>query len=120
MKFTIPRGQEFYCEFVIKEPNSGTPMDLTGAIGLFNLSTSGLSSIEVIVDHPMTIVDAVNGLIAVRLSADQTADLIPKIGFGEDGFPLLSNYKSRLDIIASEPISVDIPKVYISDMGSVL
>ena len=41
MKFIIPKGVEFYCEFQIKEPGSSTPMDLTDSTGTFILSTIG-------------------------------------------------------------------------------
>jgi len=117
MRFTIPRGEEFYCMFQIKEPGSGTPMDITGATGLFNLSSIGHSCSEALTDVPMVIEDAVNGEISVTLTIAQTTDLIPRIGFAEDGYPLIATYKARLDISASDPISVDIPQVYISDMS---
>jgi len=118
MRFTIPRNQEFYCEFQIKEPGSGTPMDITGAIGLFSLSSIGHSCTTELVDIPMVIEDAVNGLISVTLTAEQTADLEGRLGFAEDGYPLIATYKGRIDITGTTtPISVDIPQVYVSEMS---
>ncbi len=118
MNFTIPKGQEFYCMFVIKEPGSGTPMDITGATGLFNLSTIGFGCEAEIVDAPMVVEDAINGEISVTLTSTQTASLLSRIGFAEDGYPPIATYKGRIDITGTtNPISVDIPKVFISNMG---
>ncbi len=118
MNFTIPKGQEFYCMFVIKEPGSGTPMNLIGATGLFNLSTIGFGCEAEIVDAAMAVEDAVNGEISITLTSTQTADLLSRIGFAEDGYPPVATYKGRIDITGTtNPISVDIPKVFISDMS---
>ncbi len=117
MKFTIPRGQEFYCEFQIKEPGSGTPMDITGAIGVFSLSSIGYSCTVELTDVPMVVEDAVNGKISITLDETQTANLEGQLGFAEDGYPLLPTYKARIDVTGiTTPISVDIPKVYVSEM----
>ena len=118
MKFTIPKNQEFYCKFQIKEPGSGTPMDITGAIGLFSLSSIGNSCVSELTDVPMAVEDAVNGEISVTLTVDQTANLEGRLGFAEDGYPLIATYKARIDITGiTNPISVDIPKVYVSEMS---
>jgi len=118
MRFTIPKGQDFYCEFEIKEPGTSTPMDITGCTGIFNLSTLGFTCTEAIKDAPMVIQDAVNGVISLSLTADQTKDLISEVGFAEDGYAPIATYKGRVDITGLEkPISVDIRQIYISDMG---
>ncbi len=118
MKFEIPKGKSFYCEFVIKEPGSGTPMDVTDATGTFTLSSIGHNPCVAIAPVDMAVIDGVNGIMSVSLTSAQTADLISRRGFAEDGYPTIPTYRASLDIIASEPISVDIPKVYITDDGS--
>lgn len=119
MQYTIPRGQEFYCEFVIKEPGSGTPMDMTGGSGVFNLSEIGVNPCLVLADVPMVVEDGINGVISVTLTAEQTAPLIGRRGFAEDGYPIIPTYRATLDMINAEalPINVEIPQVYISDGG---
>ncbi len=117
MRFTISKNKEFYCKFQIKEPGSSIPMDITGATGLFTLSTIGIGCVSTIVDAPMIVEDAINGEISVTLSAADTALLEGRIGFAEDGYPLIATYKARIDITGTaNPISVDIPKVYVSEM----
>lgn len=119
MRFTIPKGKEFYCEFLIKEPGSSTPMDLTGAAGTFSLSSIGPNAYPEIIDAPMAVSDAINGIISVTLDATETKDLVSDTGFAEDGYMPVATYKARLDVTGvTEPISVDIRQVYISDMGT--
>ena len=118
MRFTIPKGQDFYCEFEIKEPGASIPMDITGGIGTFNLSTLGFTCTEAIKDAPMVIQDPVNGIISISLTADETKDLISEVSFAEDGYAPLATYKGRVDITNLEkPISVDIRQVFISNMS---
>ena len=118
MRFVIPQNEEFYCMFQVKEPGSGTPMDLTGASGVFSLTTIGIECLEVLTGVVMTVEDAINGEISVRLTSEQTSGLVSEIGFAEDGYPLMPTYKARIDISSIEaPISVDIPKVYVSTMS---
>ncbi len=119
MRFIIPEGKPFYCEFTIKEPNESTPMDLSGSIGKFSLSTIGPSSCLVLNDIAMNIEDAVNGLISVSLSSSQTSGLVSRVGFAEDGYPMVPTYKASIYITGGEEVYVEIPKVYISDGGDV-
>ena len=118
MKFVIPKGVDFYCEFQIKEPGSSTPMDLTDAVGTFILSTVGPNVELTLGPIAITIEDPDNGLISLSLTGAQTQDLISRRGFAEDGYPLIFTYKGQLDIQAENPISVCIPKVYINDSGA--
>lgn len=118
MRFVIPKGVAFYCEFEVKEPGSSTPMDLTGATGTFTLSTIGPNVSLVLSDVPLVVQDADNGVISVSLTADQTEDLVSRRGFAEDGYPIVPTYKAQLDIQAEDPISVSIPQVYINDSGA--
>lgn len=118
MRFIIPKGKEFECEFVVKEPGSSTPMDLTGYIGTFTLSTIGPEPILLIDSVGLTISDAINGVASVTLSAAQTANLTGRRGFAEDGFPMIATYRATLDLSGSEIISVEIPQVYITDDGA--
>ena len=118
MRFTIPKNQDFYCEFEIKEPGASIPMDITGATGVFNLSTLGFTCVEAIKDAPMVIQDGINGIISVTLTADETKDLISEVAFAEDGYAPIATYKGRIDISdLIKPISVDIRQVYISNMS---
>ena len=116
MRFTIPEGKDFYCEFVIKEPGSGTPMDVTDATGVFVLSTIGHNPNKVI-DQSMAVVDGENGLMSVSLTSEQTTGLNGRVGFPEDGYLPVATYKAELNILANEPITVSIPKVYVTNQG---
>ncbi len=118
MKFEIPKGKPFYCEFAIKEPGSSVPMDLTGATGTFTLITIGTDACIAIPATPMTVTDPTNGKMAVSLTSEQTDDLVSRRAFAEDGYPSIATYRAGLDITASEPIYVDIPKVYVLDDGA--
>ena len=124
MKFTIPRGKEFYCEFQIKEPNSTIPMDLEGGTAMFNLSAIGVNPCLILENIPMDVIDeggtigAKNGRVALTLTSDETKDLYGEKGFAEDGYPLMPTYSASIEIRGvTHPIDVDIPKVYISDGG---
>ena len=116
MNFTIAEGADFYCEFTIKEPGASIPMDVAGATGTFILSTIGIDTC-VVITQPMTVVDGPNGLMSVSLTAEQTTGLESRVGFPEDGYLPVATYKALLDITATEPINVLIPKVYITSGG---
>jgi len=120
-KFVIPQGRAFECIFPIKEPNSPTPMDITGATATFTLSTIGVSPCVVLNNIPMTIYDAVNGKFKLNLTADQTSDLEGAKAFEEDGFPLSATYSALLEI--NHPtfgqIFASIPQCYIYETGTV-
>ena len=118
MRFVIPKGVEFYCEFDVKEPGSSTPMDLTGATGTFSLSTIGLDPNPTLTAVPLVVTDPDNGIVSVSLTAEQTSELVTRIGFAEDGYDIIPTYKAQLDIQAENPISVTIPKVYVNDSGA--
>jgi len=118
MRFIISKGQPFYCEFVVKEPGSNTPMNLTGATGTFTLSTIGVNPCIVINALPLTFPNPTNGVAAVSLTAIQTATLTSMIGFSEDGYPLMPTYRGSLNINSTHPIYVELPKVYINDSGT--
>ena len=117
MNFTIHEGQDFYCEFVIKEPGASIPKDVTGATGTFILSTIGHNPTETL-RQSMAVVDGENGIMSVTLTSSQTTDLDSRVGFPEDGYLPVPTYKAELDIQADEPISVYIPKVFVVDGGS--
>ena len=117
MKFIIPKGQEFYCEFTVKEPGANVPMDLSNAVGHFTLSTLGLDPCVVLDGLPLDFPDPVNGIASIFLLPEQTENLVTKIGFAEDGYPPMPTYKASLNIVASEPVFVEIPKIYVSDRG---
>jgi len=117
-KFTIPQGREFEGIFVIKEPNSGTPLDLTGASGTFTLSSIGVAGCVVIDKKAMGIFDAINGKFKITLTADETADLETSLGLQEDGYPLSATYKALLDIDASVgKVYVRVPQIYVESVG---
>lgn len=116
MRFTIHEGKDFYCEFVIKEPGASVPMDVTGATGTFVLSTIGHNPKEVI-SKDMSVVDGINGIMSVSLDATETDGLMSRVAFPEDGYPPIPTYKAELNIHATEPISVFIPKVYVINQG---
>lgn len=118
MKFIIPKGKEFYCEFTVKEPGAGVPMDLTDATGTFTLSTLDIEPCVAVGPVDLTFPDPINGLAAVTLIATQTEDLISQRGFAEDGYPPMATYRAALDIETENPIYVEIPWIYVSDGGS--
>ncbi len=116
MKYIIPKGKDFYCEFTIKEPGAGVPMDVEGMTGTFTLSEIGIDPCVVLVTD-IFVVDAENGLIAINLTANETNSLETRIGFAEDGYPIMATYSASLDLLLDQPINVIIPKVYILDSG---
>lgn len=123
-KFTINEGLPFKTVFILKEPRSTTPLDLTGSTGTFNLSSLGESSCKVLEGIEMTIeeeLDAINGRFTLTLTAEQTSGLGTKLAFEEDGYPTLPTYKARLDITSPDYglIYVYIPKIYIVQDGEV-
>jgi len=120
MKFTIPEGRDFECLFQIKEPNSTTPMDLTGATGTFTMSTIGKQPCIVLNNIPMTVYDAVNGKFKLSLTAEQTTGLATDTGFQEDGYPLTATYSALLEINQSEfgQIFANVPQIYILTTGT--
>ena len=120
MKFTIYVGRAFTCVFPVKQPDSPTPMDITGSTATFTLSTNGLQSCMVLSKVPMTIYDALNGKFQLGLTVDQTTGLIDKVAFEEDGFPTMATYKALIEIQhpVYGPIKANIPKVYVEDMGT--
>ena len=120
MMFTIVEGRAFECLFPIKEPNSPTPMDITGATGTFTLSTIGNTPCVVLDKIPMTIYDALNGKFKLNLTAEQTTGLISATAFEEDGFPTTATYAGLLEI--NHPtfglIYANIPQIYIITTGT--
>ena len=120
MKFVIPQGRAFECIFPVKEPNSPTPMDLTGASGTFTLSTIGNQPCVVLDKIPMTVYDALNGKFKLNLTAEQTEDLVGSKAAEEDGYPLSATYVALLEINQAEygQIFANIPQVYIYETGS--
>ncbi len=118
-KMIIVEGKQFEAVFVVKEPNSGTPLDLSGAVGTFTMSTIGNNPCKVIDSKSMTIYDALNGKFKITLTSAETTDLVSDVAFGEDGFPLNATYKASLDIQSPEygQIFVRIPQIYVEDSG---
>ena len=147
MRYIIPRGKEFYCEFVIKEPGASIPMDVAGMTGEFTLSKIGVHPCRVLT-VPISVVDdstgtptppghipppggtppgtipppsqpaGKNGLISISLTAAQTDVLIGCKGFAEDGYSLISTYSGSLSLMKDYPIDIVIPKIYILDDGT--
>ena len=120
MKYTIYQGRAFTCVFIIKQPDSPTPMDITGSTATFTLSTNGTQSCVFLDRVPMTIYDALNGKFQLDLTAEQTTGLTNKVAFEEDGHPTMATYKALIEIQHPTygPIKANIPKVYVEDMGS--
>jgi len=118
MKYIITRGKNFYCEFVIKEPGEGVPMDVTGMTGTFSMTEIGNKPCTVL-STGVSVVDGINGIISITLTASQTASLLGRKGFAEDGYPLIATYSGSLDLMLSHPINVLILKIYILDDGTV-
>ena len=116
MKYIIPRGKEFYCEFVIKEPGASVPMDVTGMTGTFTMSKIGVNPCAVLTTS-VTVKDAINGIVSITLSAVETDSLLGRKGFAEDGYALMPTYSGSLDLVKDYPINVVIPKIYILDDG---
>ena len=101
------------------EPGTSTPKDLTGYTGTFDLSTIGPNPVLTLDGKTLTVKDAVNGVVSLSLQTTDTDSLVSRRGFAEDGYPIVPTYKAELNLTdGSEPISVEIPKVYISDMGA--
>lgn len=116
-KYIIPKGREFYCEFVIKEPGASTPMDLTGATGTFTLTTASKSPCKVL-ERQLDVKDGLNGIMSLTLSADDTKLLNGRTGFAEDGYPLIPTYAGSLYIETEEhPIDVLIERIYVLEEG---
>ena len=120
-KFTIVEGRAFECIFPIKEPNSPTPMDITGATGTFTLSSIGKSPCVVLDKIPMTVDDALNGKFKLNLTIEQTTGLVSDTAFQEDGFPTSATYSALLEIQHPEfgQIFAQINSVYVISMGEV-
>ncbi len=116
MMYIIPKGKDFYCEFTIKEPGTTIPMDVTGMTGTFTLYTTGVDPCVELVTS-IFVVDGPNGKIGLNLSASSTDNLESRIGFAEDGYPLIPTYSASLDLMLNNPINVLIPKVYVLDDG---
>ena len=121
-KFTIYEGRAFNCVFPIKQPDSPTPMDLTGASATFTLSTIDSPVCVALNKIPMSIYgDAVNGKFALSLTSEQTTGLVTKNGFEEDKYQTMATYKVVIEI--NHPtygqIFARIPAVYIESMGDV-
>ncbi len=117
MKYIIPRGKPFYCEFKIKEPGASVPMDVTGMTGSFTLSEIGISPCSVLTTS-IAVQDGPNGTISISLTAEETSSLLGRKGFAEDGYALVATYSGSLDLMLDDPINVIIPKIYILDDGS--
>jgi hypothetical protein len=117
MKYIIPRGEEFYCEFSVKEPGASIPMDVTGMTGEFILSKIGNDPC-VVLTSPISVVNGPNGLISITLTADETKSLTGRKGFAEDGYALIATYSGALDLMLTQPINILIPKIYILDSGT--
>ena len=119
-KFIIPEGRSFECIFVIKEPNSTTPMDLTGATGTFTMSTIGSNPCIVLDNISMSVDDALNGKFKLSLTAEQTTGLESANAFAEDGYPLSATYSGLLEINQSGygQIFAGVPQIYILTTGT--
>ena len=127
MKYVIPSGRPFYCEFQIKEPGESMPMDVTGASGTFTLSEIGHNPCLVL-SAPIEVVDNQNGVVSISLTALQTMNLEGRRGLPEDGYLLMPTYAGALDMMIPDPdpvglpdvpVNVFIPKVYIQEVGEV-
>ena len=118
MKYIIPRGKDFYCEFVIKEPGASVPMDVTGMTGTFTMSEIGMNPCTVLTTT-VSVKDGPNGIVSISLTALETTKLMGRKGFAEDGYSLIPTYSGSLDLMLTQPINVVIPKIYILDDGQV-
>jgi len=120
-KMVIVEGKQFEAIFVIKQPGSETPLDLTGSTGTFTMSTTGENPCKVIDNKAMTLYDAINGKFKITLSSEETTGLDSDVAFEEDGFPLAATYKAYLDITSPDygQIFVRIPQIYVEDGGSI-
>jgi len=117
MKYIIPRGKDFYCEFVIKEPGATTPMDVTGMTGTFTLSEIGVNPCTVLTAQ-IAVKDGINGIVSINLSATETNLLTGRKGFAEDGYALIPTYSGSLSLMKGHPIDIVIPKIYVLDDGA--
>ena len=117
MRYIIPKGKEFYCEFSIKEPGASVPMDVTGMTGEFTLSKIGINPCTVLTTS-ISVVDPLNGLISITLGASETATLEGRKGFAEDGYALIPTYSGSLSLMKGHPIDIVIPKIYVLDDGA--
>jgi len=121
-KFTIVKGREFKCTFIIKEPGSPDPVELVlGDTGTFTLSTYGpgpkvLLNVDLALGN---LEDNANGKVFLTLTGEET-DLLPSdIQFGEDGFPLHPTGQALIDITsaATGKIYAQVPKIYVINIG---
>jgi len=117
MRYIIPKGKPFYCEFVIKEPGVSMPMDVTGLTGTFTLSKIGIDPCTHLAT-PVSVVDGRNGIISITLTAQETSGLDGRKGFAEDGYTLIPTYSGSLALFKDKPINVLIPKIYVIDDGA--
>ena len=121
-KFSIVKGREFDCAFVIKQPNSPLPVDLVvGDSGTFTISTYGPDP-EIVMVLPLTLgtpEDNANGKVFLEMRDDQTIKLESDVEFGEDGFPEHPTYKGLIDVTsaATGKIYAQVPKIYVVDIG---
>ncbi len=127
MKFTIPKGEPFYCEFTVKQPGASVPMDLNGANGTFSMYETGYNPCLVIDAKSIVVENPDNGLISISLTAEETANLTSRKAFAEDGYPTLPTYVGEIylenipDSLDThkqpDQLYVDIPKIYVTDKG---
>lgn len=99
-KLEIFTNKEFSVDFTVvsDDGSTGEPLDPSDTAS-FTLSTRGQNPKVSLGNIPLTIVDALNGIFNLTLTASQTSGLIQDIGFKEDKYNTLSNYAGFIDFI---------------------
>ena len=99
-RFIIYAGQENVNDFIVVSDDGATPLVLdpsdTATISIY---TSGLSPSCILGNVPLALIDADNGLFELTLTAEQTSLLKQDIGFKEDKYSALSNYRGQLRFV---------------------
>ena len=97
-KLNILAGAPYEAYFTVVSSDGLTSEVLNIAdTATFKVDSVGVDSVCVLAPIAMTLSDADNGQFRLNLTAIQTALLVPEIGFGEDGYKSMNNYRGLVE-----------------------
>lgn len=120
MRMTIIKGKPFQADFVVKMNGSTNTLPLNPAdTGKISFYTIGVNPSKVLSDVAMTQQDSANGTFRCNLTAEQTVVFETRLGFGEDGYPVMPTYKAFIEFqtVNQGYMQSEIEEIYVVDMG---
>jgi len=117
--FVIPKGETFEFSIRVKDKNSFLAQDLT-KMGTATFRLIDIQTQLLVVSVPMTVVNALNGILKGTIASADTTALKVLRGAVEDGYYLKAGYQGSMTITFTDgttSINVLISKILVAPTG---